>query len=368
MNGKKRILINGAFSDGGVGTHARYLLQLLKGKADISCCATRSTWPVNAINELREEGVSIFLPRFGRYEAILTWPWRFRRKFDVVYCIGQGRTHGLAPSFLRKGGYSIYHEVLYCPEPGSVMDKLMPIFDVAVANSRPVQSDMQNRWPHMKISAIPFLTTNKATLRPSTRMPLGQKTLRVVFMGRLAVQKRPARLVEEWNNFLATPGFGPARLDIYGSGPEPQNVDNLREMVASRGLKNSIHVHGPYAHKDVSVILANADVVVLPSEWEGLPLVLVEAMQHGVPIVATAVGGTAELAEGNPDVIVTAPDWGSFANGLQDMVGRLRSGEIDACRLHEWTEARYGYDVVSRQWLDCFEGPKGGASSSFLQL
>jgi glycosyltransferase involved in cell wall biosynthesis len=101
-----------------------------------------------------------------------------------------------------------------------------------------------------------------------------------------------------------------------------------------------------------------SDLVVLPSLWEGLPLVLVEAMSHGVPFVATAAGGTEELGRNNPDVCITGTAWAEFETGLVRMAGRLRSGEINPLRLHAWAEARYGCAVVSAQWLQCLENPR----------
>jgi glycosyltransferase involved in cell wall biosynthesis len=139
-------------------------------------------------------------------------------------------------------------------------------------------------------------------------------------------------------------------LDIYGSDLDPTTLPRLRTFVEDHGLHDHVCCHGPYKHADVSKILAGADLVVLPSEWEGLPLVLVEAMQYGVPIVATNVGGNSELGEANADAIITKPAWGPFVDGLLQMAMKLRSGDIDAVRLHRWAEQRYGHDIVAAHW------------------
>jgi glycosyltransferase involved in cell wall biosynthesis len=103
---------------------------------------------------------------------------------------------------------------------------------------------------------------------------------------------------------------------------------------------------------------AESDIVVLPSLYEGLPLVLVEAMSYGVPFVATDAGGTGELGEDNPDVIVTSTKWEDFEAGLLAMAGKIHAGEINSRRLHEWVEKRYGYATVSQQWLQCLLNPQ----------
>jgi glycosyltransferase involved in cell wall biosynthesis len=123
-------------------------------------------------------------------------------------------------------------------------------------------------------------------------------------------------------------------------------------------LGHQIFLHGAYEHSQLPEILGNLDLVVLPSEWEGLPLVLVEAMQHGVPFVATAAGGTAEFGINNPDVRVTPIEWDSFVEGFVEFACGLRAGAVDGLRLHHWAESRYGYDAVSPQWLKALTEPR----------
>jgi glycosyltransferase involved in cell wall biosynthesis len=134
-------------------------------------------------------------------------------------------------------------------------------------------------------------------------------------------------------------------------------VGALRDWVAKAGLTDQIAIHGEYRLTDLSRLLDQADLVVLPSLWEGLPLVLIEAMSRGVPFVATAAGGSEELGDSNPDVKITGTDWPSFEAGLIEMAHRLRTGKTDPIRLHRWTEQRYGYESVSKRWLTCLHQP-----------
>jgi glycosyltransferase involved in cell wall biosynthesis len=128
----------------------------------------------------------------------------------------------------------------------------------------------------------------------------------------------------------------------------------LRELearVIALGLEDQIRLHGVYSNHDLSDILGATDLVVLPSIYEGLPLVLVEAMRRGIPVVATSAGGTAELGEDNPDVVITeGTEWKEFEVGMALMVQRLRAGQIDSSRLSTWTEMRYGFQAVAERW------------------
>jgi glycosyltransferase involved in cell wall biosynthesis len=72
---------------------------------------------------------------------------------------------------------------------------------------------------------------------------------------------------------------------------------------------------------DVSALLAGCDVFCLPSRSEGLPLVVLEAMAHGKPVVATAVGGTPELVrDGETGLLVPPGDASALAAALRSLI------------------------------------------------
>jgi glycosyltransferase involved in cell wall biosynthesis len=361
----RRILISGGLSGGGVATHVEMLCRLLlKEGAEVSVCATHSEWQTEAVDELRQSGVEVFLPRFGSIQAVLTWPFTMRRRFAVCYCIGHGRIHDLAKQFLRRTGVSIYHEILVCPRPDSLMSRSMPRMDYIVANSEAVGFEMRKRWPDKSIRVIPFLTSGERITEPQPHTPVARRELRVVYLGRIVSHKRPQKLVEEWKTLTRRAPLAPARLDLYGDDNDPNTVPRLRKLISEQGLEQGVCCHGGYRHDALQDILSKADLVVLPSEWEGLPLVLVEAMQRGVPVVATGVGGTTELGKNNVDVIITGWEWAEFVNGLERMAAKLRAGEIDAVRLHHWTEARYGFDAVAPPWRQALLNTTSFFSSS----
>jgi glycosyltransferase involved in cell wall biosynthesis len=177
----------------------------------------------------------------------------------------------------------------------------------------------------------------------------------VAFLGRLAPHKRPLALIEAWPKLSAA--IGPAHLDLYGGDYDGEGR-RLQGRIDSLGLQATVKLHGAYSTEDLASIFETTDIVVLPSQYEGLPLVLVEAMHRGVPVVSTSAGGSAELGEENPDVIVTEGiSWGPFEEGLKEMARRVRAGEIDSRRLQQWTEARYGFEPVAAAWREALLQP-----------
>ena len=356
MDGKC-ILISGGLASGGMQTHVTLLCQVLRqAGADVTAASASTNWPDEAIAGLKSLGVRVVVSPFGfgrwsflaKAAAFFLWPLLLRRDYDVAYCIGEGKMHLWASRFVGKRGWKIYHEIVECPKRGSVAAEVAVGMDAIVANSRSVGQQIEELLGHLPVRTIPFLTSNAPIHPPAKRIP--QRTLRIAFLGRLVPHKRPERLIEAWPDWAARAPIGPARLDLYGGGPGDEE-NRFRGRIAELGLQDSVRVHGAYAIRDLPEIFEEIDIVVLPSIYEGLPLVLVEAMQRGIPVVATSAGGTAELGDDNPDVIIAeGTDWDKFAAGLEAMAERVRAGEIDSLRLHGWTESRYGFQRVAEAW------------------
>jgi glycosyltransferase involved in cell wall biosynthesis len=125
----------------------------------------------------------------------------------------------------------------------------------------------------------------------------------VVCLARLVPQKRHDLLVAAWpelppHALLLIAGDGPTRADLE----QAINAANLDDRVRLLGDRPDAHC-----------LLAAADLCVLPTDWEGLPLSLLEAMWLGVPVVASAVPelvatltGAAELVEPNSAAALAA--------------------------------------------------------------
>ncbi len=116
------------------------------------------------------------------------------------------------------------------------------------------------------------------------------KINRLIFLGRLSSEKGMQVLIDSLI-LLREDGYSPS-LIIMGDGDEKSSLQNY---VSRHNLDNSVEFLGFVNQKKIIQELEAGDVLVLPSFAEGIPVVLMEAMAMGVPVIATYVGGIAEL-------------------------------------------------------------------------
>jgi len=106
------------------------------------------------------------------------------------------------------------------------------------------------------------------------------------------------------------------KLLVAGEGPLKTRLEYLVEQ---QGIKEIVTFLG--YQENVSKYISQADVVVLPSLWEGLPNILLEAMAMKKPVVATAVGGTKEIVrDGENGFLVRPKDAKALAEAIQKIL------------------------------------------------
>jgi glycosyltransferase involved in cell wall biosynthesis len=136
---------------------------------------------------------------------------------------------------------------------------------------------------------------------------------------------------------------------------------SLAAHAAERGLAGHVHLLG--LRSDVSAILAAADVFVLPSLSEGLPLALIEAMFAGRPIIASEVGevGTA-LAGGRVGVLVKPADAGELAAALDSLLCDPLLAKTLGDRAVRQAVAQYDSSRMVRRYTNVYEQALGSRS------
>ncbi|MFD7505327.1 glycosyltransferase family 4 protein [Streptomyces sp. NPDC059850] len=132
---------------------------------------------------------------------------------------------------------------------------------------------------------------------------------RLLCVASVTPRKGQHRLVEA----LAEVTDVPWTLECVGGlGQDPGYVERVRELIAANGLGDRVRLTGPLQGPELEASFAGADLLVLASYAETYGMVVTEALAHGVPVLATAVGGVPEALghapEGSVPGLLVAPD------------------------------------------------------------
>jgi sugar transferase (PEP-CTERM/EpsH1 system associated) len=147
--------------------------------------------------------------------------------------------------------------------------------------------------PPAQLAVIPngipledFHPAGRSKARADLGIPL--RAVVVGTVGRLQPVKGTSYLLEAWA--LLASDHPDAILLLVGGGPQQAALERMSRRL---GISERVRFLGDRA--DVPDLLRGMDVFALPSIWEGMPNAALEAMAVGLPVVATAVGGTAEV-------------------------------------------------------------------------
>lgn len=155
---------------------------------------------------------------------------------------------------------------------------------------------------------------------------------RLLFVGRLAAVKGVPVLLQALAQ--ARTQRPDLRLTLVGDGPERAALTDLADTL---GLGEAVEFTGYRSQSEVADLLARSDCLVLPSFAEGLPVVLMEAMAARLPVIATRVGGVAELVEHGVSGRLVAPgDAGALSGAILDVMtgtDRAAMGEAGRARV-----------------------------------
>lgn len=152
---------------------------------------------------------------------------------------------------------------------------------------------------------------------PSRYAPTPDRSgLRALFVGRLAGVKGVPILIDAMARLADR--HPDLTLRLVGDGPDRKT---LEAEVARRGLQDRVLFLGYRSQAEVAGELAQADVFVLPSFAEGVPVVLMEAMAAQVPVLTTRIAGIPELVEDGISGRLVAPgDTQAFAEALDALL------------------------------------------------
>jgi glycosyltransferase involved in cell wall biosynthesis len=239
--------------------------------------------------------------------------------------VGTGRENFDGARAARRAGVRVVVQTLHLPWLMGSPKHRVPFFAAIEPVDRLIAvSEAQRRtYERIGVPAELFCTVPNG-IRPraaglgraAARRTLGLNVDQpvVLTVGRLMVQKGQRYLLEAVPELVAR--FPDLAVVILGHG---HLHARLAEQAVALGVGR--HVHLPGYRADARMLLDAADVFVLPSRQEAMPLAALEAMDAAVPVVATRVFGTAEVVtDGETGVLVPPQDPAALARAVGDLL------------------------------------------------
>jgi len=241
------------------------------------------------------------------------------------------------------------HWTIFLPEnPGRLSLSLRLAARLALRRADlvlPVSADLGDALhrlaPLARIRVVPNAVDGNVFRRAERAHP-DDGRVRLLTAGLLDTERKGVDVLLE--ALALVPQRDRVRLDIVGDGANRAEYERLSERL---GLGCAVTFHGLRTKPELAALMGAADVFVLASRYENNPCVLIEALACGLPIVATRVGGIAEVVDDDSGVLVEPRDPSAFAVGIEDALRRLDT--YDRHEIARRALERYGRAAVAGQ-------------------
>jgi glycosyltransferase involved in cell wall biosynthesis len=167
----------------------------------------------------------------------------------------------------------------------------------------------RNGIPKDRIIRLPVVNPN--WVRDCRSVTSSQDVSEVIYVGSLRKSKGIILLAETFR-ILLEHGLD-LHLTVVGDGPAEEE---FREHCRRIKIKNYVTLTGSLNHKEAIVRMSKSNILVLPSESEGVPRVVLESQDVGTPVVATAVGGIPDVIENEKNGMLTDRTAESIAENI----------------------------------------------------
>jgi glycosyltransferase involved in cell wall biosynthesis len=201
--------------------------------------------------------------------------------------------------------------------------------------------------PENKIIRIPCgIDLNNFSANPGRQ----DKTKKLLFVGRLTVQKNIPLLIESFKKIIEK-GFTDIELNIVGDGEEKEKIT---ELIRKEELEQKIIMLGELSGRGLYKIYANSDIFVFTSGYESFGIVLIEAMASGLPIVSTDIPAVRDIIKNGFSGLLVCPNPVDVSNAVVKLLeDTLLRETIIQNGLSE--VKKYDWDVIIKRFEKVYE-------------
>ncbi|MCY1043213.1 glycosyltransferase family 4 protein [Corallococcus sp. bb12-1] len=201
--------------------------------------------------------------------------------------------------------------------------------------------------------------THEERLRAREALGLAPDVSVIALVGRLSVEKGPQVLFDALRILARTPGATVPTLLLVGDGP-------LRQSLEAQAQGLPVHFLG--FRSDVREVYAAADAVVMPSLREGMPLVALEAMAAGRPLIASGVGELPHVLGTGRGLVVPPGDAGTLASALAGLLAAPGWRERMAGAAREYVVTHHAPERMAERYVEALYLPALEAPSAHAAM
>jgi glycosyltransferase involved in cell wall biosynthesis len=229
--------------------------------------------------------------------------------------------------------------------------------DRRLAPSRQTAEEIERDYRVDSVKVLPNVTGAREVAAPGRASETGDSLL---FVGRLRVRKGVEVLLHAAEKLRRRrPG---TRLVIVGEG---EHRRRLERTARSLSLDGAVEFRGACPPEEIPRLMASARALVVPSIYEGMPLVILEAMAAGLPVVASSVSGIPEVVEdGESGWLVPPEDVEALVEALEEALADPGEAHRRGQSGRRWVEAAANPVEAARQWLALVEEQETRAGGS----
>lgn len=170
----------------------------------------------------------------------------------------------------------------------------------------------------------------------------------ILFVGRLRPKKNPTDLVKAMPQVLED--HPESKLHIVGEGPL---LSDVRRSVVEHDISDAVEIHGRVSESTLQELYKKCSIFVLPSDWEGHPLVLLEAWASGLVVVGTDVEGIREyIQEHDFGLLANLHDTESIASNVSKLLSEPTKTGQKAKNARKFVEREFTWENTVDQTYD----------------
>lgn len=176
--------------------------------------------------------------------------------------------------------------------------------------------------------------------------PWSERRYDYIHVARFTEQKNHAGLISAFAKLVSSrEGFAALKLALVGEGSLEQSI---RELVDRLDISDNVEFLG--RRDDVAELMHDSKCFVLPSNYEGLPMTILEAMAAGLPVVATEVGGVSDIVkDGITGFLIDAGDEDSLVSAMSTVMSNRSIQQSMSSAAIEMVGA-YDAEAVARRY------------------